>query len=129
MTLHLTQKPDGSAGQMDGNGNPVVMPTFTETITSTATVLSPYGLGILSSTGAKTFIMAAPVLGSMKEFVKTANSTAIITISVGSGQTVGGSTKVVTKILFNGQNDSCSLRGISATKWHVISNNSVTLST
>lgn len=128
MTLHITQQPDGSSGQMDGNGNLLILPNYIEAGTTAANI-KRYGLATLASTGAKTITIDAPVLGCYKEIVKTANSTAIITVSVGSGQTIGGSTKVVTKILFNGLNDSVCLRGVSATKWHVVANNSVTIST
>lgn len=128
MTLHITQQPDGSGGWMDGNGNLLVLPTYVESGT-TAANMKRYGLATLASTGVKTITLDAPVLGCAKQIVKTANSTAIVTVSVGSGVTVGGSTKTVTKILFNGQNDSVILHGISATKWHVVANNSVTLST
>lgn len=127
-TLHLTQRPDGSSGLQDEVGNGVILPTYTETA-STAANMKRYGLATISSTGVKTFTLDAPVIGAYKEIVKTANSTAICTVSCGSGITIGGSTKVVTKILFNGLNDSCALRAISATKWHVVGNNSVTLST
>lgn len=126
--FNLTQRPDGSSGFQDGNGNGLVLPTYVETA-STAANLKRYGLATIASTGVKTFTLDAPVLGAYKEIVKTANSTAICTVSCGSGVTIGGSTKTVTKILFNGQNDSCALRAISTTKWHVVGNNSVTLST
>jgi hypothetical protein len=128
MTLHMTQQPDGSSGWFDGNGNLLFLPNYTESGT-TAASMKRYGLATLASTGAKTITIDAPVIGCYKEIVKTANSTAIITVSVGTGVTVGGSTTVVTKILFNGLNDSCILRGVSATKWYVVANNSVTLST
>lgn len=128
MTLHITQQPDGSGGWMDGNGNLLELPTYVEAA-STAANLKRYGLATIASTGVKTFTLDAPVLGARKEIVKTANSTAICTVSCGSGVTIGGSTKTVTKILFNGQNDSVILRAISSTKWHVVGNNSVTLST
>lgn len=127
--LSIAQRADGSGGWQDGQGQGLEMLTYTETASSTAISLARFGLTLLSSTGAKTFVLTAPVLGCYKEIVKTANSTAIVTISCGSGVTIGGSTKVVTKILFNGQNDSVTLRAISATKWYVVSNNSVTLST
>lgn len=129
MALLITQRADGSGGWQNGEGSGVELPTYVETVSSTATTLTRFGLTLLSSTAAKTFVVAAPVLGCYKEIVKTANSTAIITVSVGSGMTVGGSTKVVTKILMNGQNDSVVMRGVSTTKWYVTGNNSVTLST
>lgn len=127
--LTITQRADGSGGWQDGNGLGIELPTYVETVSSTATTLTRFGLTLLSSTGAKTFVLGAPTLGCYKELVKTANSTAITTVSCGSGITIGGSTKVVTKILMNGQNDAAVLRGISATKWYLTGNNSVTLST
>lgn len=128
MAMQIFQDPDGSSGWMDGVGNRMVSPNYIED-GSTATNLKRYGLARITSTGVKTITLDAPVLGCYKEIVKTANSTAIVTISCGSGVTIGGSTKTVTKILMNGQNDSVILRGYSATKWHVVANNSVTLST
>lgn len=126
--LTTTQKPDGSGGWGDGDGNELQFPNYTETA-STAANLKRYGLAFLTATSAKSYTLDAPVLGAYKEIVKTANSTTILTVSSGSGVTIGGSTKTVTKILFNGQNDSAILRGVSTTKWHLVGNNSVTLST
>jgi hypothetical protein len=129
--LNIKQNDDGTAGLVNEDGKFVVNFNYVET-GSTSSNLKNYGLSTISATGAKTFTLDAPVKGAYKEIVKTANSTAIATVAVGStssGITVSGSTDVVTKILFNGQNDSVSLRGISDSKWLVISNNSVTLST
>lgn len=126
--LIITQQADGSSGWADGNGNLLQLINYVESGT-TAANMKRYGLATLASTGAKTITLDAPVLGCYKEIIKTANSTAIVTVSVGSGVTVGGSTKTVTKILFNGQNDSVILRGVSATKWYPVGVNSVTLST
>lgn len=119
---------DTHGGFSDGSGRTLIAPNFFEDGT-TAANLKRYGFARITSTGVKTITIDAPLPGCYKEIVKTANSTAIVTVSVGSGQTVGGSTKTVTKILFNGQNDSVILRGYSTTKWHVVANNSVTLST
>lgn len=127
MTIQIFQADDASSGWMDGNGNKLVSPNYVETVSSTATLLKRYGLTILSSTAAKTYVLDAPVIGAYKEIVKSAGSTVIITVSVGTGVIVGGST-TTTKVLFNGQNDSVILRGVSTTKWHVVGVNSVTLS-
>lgn len=98
---------------------------------STSTNLKPYGTSELTSTGAASFTLDAPVLNARKTIIKTANSTAAATVTVGTtanGISVGGSTAPTRTLTFNGQNDSIELIGRSTTKWLIKSINSVTLS-
>ena len=128
--INIKQTADIGDGFVNEDGKFLDNYTFQETA-STAANVKPYGVTFIESTAAKAYTLTAPVKGARKTIIKTANSTAIGTITVGTtanGISVGGSTSPTRSIAFNGQNDSIELLGTSATKWQIVSLNSVTLS-
>ncbi len=125
----IKQEDDGTSRFVNEDGGNLKSVDFLEN-SSTATNLKNYGLTRLISTGAVTVTLDAPVNGCEKHLVKTANSTAILTLSSGSTTVFfGASTAANTLMRFNGQNDSAILRGDGTTRWQIIAQNSITVAT
>lgn len=98
-----------------------------QNVSSTATQIPNQGLTTLSSTGAVTIVMGAPVAGARKRLLKSSTSTAVLTVT-GPTTTVLFNAAGNTNAAFDAADDFLELEGISATRWLVRVNTSVTLS-
>ena len=125
----VKQDDDGTSRFINEDGGNLKSVDFLEN-GSTSTNMKNYGLSRLTSTGAVTITLDAPVNGCEKHIVKTANSTAIVTVSSGSTTVFfGASTAANTTMTFNGQNDAVILRGDGTTRWQIMAQNSIAVAT
>lgn len=89
-----------------------------QTVSTTGATLNANGLSLLTSTAVAAHTLPAPEAGLHKFLIKTANSTAAMTVTTAStSQTVDGSNTVIT---FNGQNQRAELIGASSTRWVLV---------
>lgn len=106
-----------------------------QTVTSTGTTIASYGAAYLSSTaaGTKKYVIGAPSSGATKIIFATvlSGSSALRKIISGSTtiffQTTAGA--AMRGISFKAAGRSVTLKGVSATKWAVVSNIGTTSST
>lgn len=131
MTINIRQTSGDGSGIVNEDGKFIYSFDYTENASTSANIRA-YGTTSLTSTAAKSYTLDAPYKGARKEIVMTAATTTINTVVCGStsnGISVGGSS-TTRKLQFNTINDSVILRGISTTKWLVVSNTgSVTVAT
>lgn len=89
-----------------------------QTNATTGGTLAAYGMSILSATAATAVVLPAPVAGVFKAIFKTANSTAISTVTTAAtSQTYDGTNTVLT---LNGINQHVQLQGASSTRWLIL---------
>lgn len=88
--------------------------------TDTTDNIVNYGLTELDTSVAITHVMDAPVAGVQKQLIKTDASTETITVDTGSSEiTFNGTNCLAT---FDGAGEALILRGLSATRWLVLTN-------
>ena len=116
----LTQRDDDTAYFKDQDANNVLDlgSAFTA---STAANISNIGLTQITSTAAKTYTLDAPAQGCVCEIIYTGSSTTVQTVASGSTSiSFNGTTG--TQLTFNGINEAVILKGISTTRWAIMSN-------
>ena len=96
---------------------------------TTSANLPNWGVSTLDMTAGSTYTMDAPVAGVEKTIAYISTGTDAAVVSSGStGITFNGLTAY--QLTLNAQNEGVILRGLSATRWFIVSNmNSVGLST
>lgn len=86
---------------------------------SSQKTLTQVGVNLMSATGAASYTLPAPAAGLRMTLIKTAASTAILTVDTNStGTTLDGSS--ATKILFDGNNQRAELLGLTTARWTVL---------
>lgn len=87
---------------------------------SSSQALAPLQVTVLTNTGAVGYTLPAPVAGMEMRIVKTANSTAVLTVATNStAVTLDGSSGV--NLIFNGQNQVAWLQASSTARWLLLS--------
>ena len=102
-----------SSGKVTANGG---FYEKVETVSTTGATLQAFGVSLLTSTVAAAHTLPAPVAGVSKVLYKSANSTAVMTVTVASTatQTFDGTNTAFT---LNGLNQYVNLVGASSTRW------------
>lgn len=94
---------------------------------STSGIIPNNGVTQLTSTGAVTVIMAAPVAGASKRLIKSSTSTSVLTVTSPTTTVLFNATGN-TNVAFDAADDFIDLIGLSATRWMIVTSASVALS-
>ena len=106
-----------------------IIKSYSETISSSGAVLAAYGLSIFSSGTAtdRSFTISAPSSGAGKELFSLSSASTILIETTATGIFFVSTGASSTAITFSGANmfgETVTLRGLSATRWAVLSKTS-----
>lgn len=96
-------------------------------IGSTIAKVPNHGKSVLTSTGAVTLQMEAPVAGTRVVLVKGTTSTAVVTVT-GETTTITFNNAGNVNLTFDAADDLIELEGRSTTRWDIIANSNVGVS-